>query len=275
MQGFFINLYWQDFLRAGSIVKNCPDFCKTMSMEGIVKELNERLQGLSAQEILAFFIHDYHGKVALGSSLGAEDQVLTDMIVKIDPSTKIFTLDTGRVFPETYETLEETNRKYGINIEVYFPNSEMVERMVHTNGINLFYESVENRKMCCQVRKIEPLKRAMMDVDVWVTGIRREQSVTRILTKVVEYDHINDKIKVNPMLDWSEEDIWKYIRKNKVPYNKLHDMGFPSIGCQPCTRAILQGEDVRAGRWWWEEPEHKECGLHKQNSLSGKKELHQ
>ena len=234
-------------------------------MDHLIKELNEQLQGLSAQEVLTYFIKEYDGKLALGSSLGAEDQVLTDMIAKIDTSTKIFTLDTGRVFPETYQTLHETNEKYGINIEAYFPNSERVERMVNEKGINLFYENIENRKTCCKVRKIEPLSRAMTGVDVWVTGIRREQSITRILTEVVEYDHINRKIKINPLLEWTEDDLWDYIKENKVPYNKLHDKGFPSIGCEPCTRAIQEGEDVRAGRWWWETPEQKECGLHKRN----------
>ena len=230
-------------------------------MDHLIKELNEQLQGLSAQEVLTYFIKEYDGKLALGSSLGAEDQVLTDMIAKIE----IFTLDTGRVFPETYQTLHETNEKYGINIEAYFPNSERVERMVNEKGINLFYENIENRKTCCKVRKIEPLSRAMTGVDVWVTGIRREQSITRILTEVVEYDHINRKIKINPLLEWTEEDLWDYIKENDVPYNKLHDKGFPSIGCEPCTRAVEEGEDVRAGRWWWETPEQKECGLHKSN----------
>lgn len=224
------------------------------------------MQGLSAREILTFFIKEYDGKVALGTSLGAEDQVLTDMIVGIDKSTKIFTLDTGRVFPETYQALHDTNKRYGIQIQVYFPNSEQVERLVNEKGVNLFYKSVEDRKACCHVRKIEPLKRAMMDVDVWVTGIRREQSITRILTEVVEYDAINQKIKINPLLEWSEDDLWQYIKENKVPYNKLHDHGYPSIGCQPCTRAVKEGEDVRAGRWWWEAPEQKECGLHRQGS---------
>ncbi len=231
-------------------------------MDRRVKELNERLHGRSAQEILTYFIEEYEGKVALGSSLGAEDQVLTDMIAGIDKSTKIFTLDTGRVFPETYQTLHDTNKKYGINVEVYFPNSEKVERMVNEKGINLFYKSIENRKMCCDVRKIEPLRRAMTDVDVWVTGIRKEQSITRILTEVVEFDPINEIIKINPLLEWTEDELWQYINNNDVPFNKLHDKGFPSIGCQPCTRAIKEGEDVRAGRWWWETPEQKECGLH-------------
>jgi len=234
-------------------------------MEATVKELNERLRQTSAFEILRFFIEEYEGKLAFGSSLGAEDQIITDMIAKIDPSTKIFTLDTGRIFSETYEVLQKTNDKYDLNVEVYFPNSEKVERMVNEKGINLFYGSVENRKLCCQVRKIEPLGRAMIDVDAWVTGIRKEQSVTRTLTDIVEIDVGTGKLKVNPLVDWKEEDVWKYIRENEVPYNKLHDKGFPSIGCQPCTRAIESGQDVRAGRWWWEAPEHKECGLHKQN----------
>ncbi len=236
-----------------------------------MEELNARLSNATAEEILSFFIDEYKGKVAFGTSLGAEDQVITHMIANIDKSTKIFTLDTGRIFPETYETLEATNKKYGINIEVYFPNSERVERMVNAKGINLFYESVENRKLCCQVRKIDPLTRAMTDVDVWFTGLRREQSVTRILTEVVELDRANGKIKVNPLVDWTEEDVWNYIKENNIPYNKLHDCGFPSIGCQPCTRAVKPGEDIRAGRWWWEEPEHKECGLHSRGNGQMKK----
>jgi len=241
-------------------------------MEQLVKDLNEHVKGLSAHEVLTYFITEHQGKLAMGSSLGVEDQVLTDMIAKIDKSTKIFTLDTGRVFPETYQTLHETNKKYRINIEVYFPNSEKVERMVNEKGINLFYDGVEDRKTCCHVRKIEPLKRAMMDVDVWVAGIRKEQSVTRVETEVVEYDHINGKIKINPLLDWTEDDLWNYIKENDVPYNKLHDNGFPSIGCEPCTRAIIAGEDIRAGRWWWESPDQKECGLHKRKNGQLKQE---
>lgn len=234
-------------------------------MEKLVLKFNKKLKGSSAHGILSFFINEFDGKLAFGTSLGAEDQVITDMITKIDTSTKIFTLDTGRVFPETYQTLQQTIEKYGIQIDVYFPNSEKVERMVNEKGINLFYDSVENRKMCCHVRKIEPLQRAMTDVNVWVTGIRREQSVTRTLTEIVEYDVATQKLKVNPLVDWTEADVWNYIKDHEVPYNKLHDAGFPSIGCQPCTRAVATGEDVRAGRWWWESPEQKECGLHKHN----------
>ncbi len=231
-------------------------------MEKLAQKLSDELKGKSAKEILEFFINEHEGKVGLASSLGVEDQVLTDMITRIDKSTKIFTLDTGRVFPETYKVLDETNKKYGISIEVFFPESGSVERMVNEKGINLFYESIENRKLCCLVRKIEPLKRALNEIDVWVTGLRKDQSVTRFFTPLVEWDENNKVIKVNPLLNWGEKDVWKYIKENNVPYNELHDNGFPSIGCQPCTRAIKDDEDVRAGRWWWEQPEHKECGLH-------------
>lgn len=231
-------------------------------MEDLAKKLSEELKGKSAEEILAYFINDYDGKAGLATSLGAEDQVLTDMICTIDKSTKIFTLDTGRVFPETYKVLDETNKKYGINIEVYFPKSDAIEEMVNTKGINLFYDSIDNRKLCCGVRKIEPLKRALGEIDIWITGLRKDQSVTRFFTPLVEWDEGNKVIKINPLLAWSEKDVWNYIKENEVPYNELHDNGFPSIGCQPCTRAIEKGEDVRAGRWWWEQPEQKECGLH-------------
>ncbi len=231
-------------------------------MEELIKKLNEDLKGKPAQEILQYFIEVYDGKVAFATSLGAEDQVLTDMIVKIDKSTQIFSLDTGRLFPETYELLDETNKKYGITIDIFFPDYNQVEKMVNEKGINLFYDSIENRKLCCQIRKIVSLKRALKDVDIWVTGIRKDQSITRFYTPLVEWDSADQVIKVNPLLNWTEKDIWNYIKNNHVPYNLLHDKGFTSIGCKPCTRAINPGEDIRAGRWWWELPEHKECGLH-------------
>jgi phosphoadenosine phosphosulfate reductase len=231
-------------------------------MEQIAVELNEKLKGKAAEEILSYFIKEYQGKVALGSSLGAEDQVLTHMMTEIDKNVKIFTLDTGRIFPETYNVLDETNKKYDIKIEVYFPDKNKVEQMVNEKGINLFYESIENRKLCCNIRKIEPLKRALSGVKIWITGLRKDQSVTRFYTKLVEWDESNQLLKVNPLLNWTEKNVWAFIKENEIPYNKLHDAGFPSIGCQPCTRAIQPGEDVRAGRWWWEAPENKECGLH-------------
>lgn len=231
-----------------------------------IDSLNKTFSDNSPAEVLIWFLKEYNGKIALASSMGAEDQVLTDMIVKIDPSTKIFTLDTGRLFPETYELIEKTSLRYKINIQVYFPNSENVERMVTEKGINLFFHSIENRKECCHVRKIEPLKRAFKGLDVWICGLRREQSTTRTNNQLVEWDEANGLIKLNPLIDWTEQQVWDYINQNSVPYNVLHNNGFPSIGCQPCTRAIFPGEDVRAGRWWWENPETKECGLHNRKS---------
>jgi len=175
---------------------------------------------------------------------------------------KIFTLDTGRLFQETYDLLDITRRKYNLPIEISFPDAMDVEEMVNTRGINLFYDSIENRKLCCFIRKTEPLARALQGMDAWICGLRRDQSVTRQQVKIVEWDSIQKKIKVNPLANWSQEEVWRYIHDHKIPYNTLHDKGFPSIGCLPCTRAVLPGEDIRAGRWWWESPENRECGLH-------------
>lgn len=225
--------------------------------------LNAQFSGKSPEEVLSFFLTEYKGRIALSSSLGLEDQVLTDLIVKIDKSTRIFTLDTGRLFPETYSLIDKTNMRYDIKLEVFFPDYKAVEKMVKAEGVNLFYAGIEQRKMCCQVRKIEPLKRAFEGLDVWICGLRREQSVTRQDVQLVEWDGNNGLIKLNPLINFTEQQVWDYIKQNSVPYNKLHDQGFPSIGCQPCTRAIKPGEDIRAGRWWWENPDQKECGLHK------------
>jgi len=185
------------------------------------------------------------------------------MVCEIDKSTKIFTLDTGRLFPETYELIHRTNSKYGIRLSVYFPEAGHVEKMVGEKGINLFFESVENRKLCCNIRKLEPLKRAFAGLEVWICGLRREQSVTRHNMQKIEWDEANGLIKLNPLIDWTEGDVLQFIKSHGIPYNPLHDKGFPSIGCQPCTRAIFPGEDIRAGRWWWESPDTRECGLHK------------
>ncbi|MDR3268485.1 MAG: phosphoadenylyl-sulfate reductase [Tannerella sp.] len=232
-------------------------------MKERIKSYNSRFSGESPQEILAYFLEAYRGRIALASSLGLEDQALTDMILKIDPHAGIFSIDTGRLFPETYSLIDRTNLHYGIRMDVYFPQSEPVAAYVKQNGVNGFYESVEKRKACCKIRKIEPLLRALSTLDVWICGLRQEQSVTRTGVQVVEWDEANGLIKINPLVQWSEEQVWDYIRANRVPYNALHKEGFPSIGCQPCTRAIQPGDDIRAGRWWWENPEHKECGLHK------------
>jgi phosphoadenosine phosphosulfate reductase len=229
----------------------------------LIQDLNQQLSGKTAEEVLYHFIKNHKDKLAFSTSLGAEDQVITQMIAGIDPEVYIFTLDTGRLFQQTYDLLDLTQKRYNVNIKVYFPDNKSVEEMVNSKGLNLFYESIENRKLCCQIRKIQPLQRALEPVDFWISGLRREQSVTREDNALVEWDNLNKKIKINPLIDWKSDDLWSYIHRNHVPYNTLHDQGFPSIGCFPCTRAIEPGEDIRAGRWWWEHPEMKECGLHK------------
>ncbi|MCT7581351.1 phosphoadenylyl-sulfate reductase [Aliarcobacter butzleri] len=233
-----------------------------MSKKEDLKNINKELENKTTIDVIAYFLDNFKN-VALSSSLAAEDQVLTDILLKKDKNASIFTLDTGRLHPETYDVMDATNLKYGIKIDVFFPDNENVQKLYKTQGVNGHYESIENRKNCCNIRKIEPLKRALKDVEVWVTGLRASQSVTRTDIPLVEWDENFNVIKVNPLINWSQEDVWDYIKTNKVPYNKLHDQGFPSIGCAPCTRAIKDGEDIRAGRWWWENPEHKECGLHK------------
>ncbi|QOR61238.1 phosphoadenylyl-sulfate reductase [Sulfurovum sp. ST-21] len=231
-------------------------------MQKEIDELNRQLQNASAHEILTYLLQKYKNRVGLSSSTGTAGQVLTDMILKIDPNAYIFTLDTGRLYPETYDVLDATNLKYNTKIAVYFPKESSVQELYRTQGVNGHYESIEKRKNCCYIRKVEPLKRALKDVDVWITGLRSEQSVTRQQMPLVEYDEKFKVIKVNPLIAWSEKEVWEYIKEHNVPYNKLHDQGFPSIGCAPCTRAVEEGEDIRSGRWWWESPEHKECGLH-------------
>lgn len=227
-----------------------------------IEELNKRFKDSKPEEVLEYFLKEFKQDVALSSSFGAEDQVLTDMILKLDKEANIFTLDTGRLHPETYDVMDATNLKYGTKVNVFFPKNEDVEDLYQIQGINGHFESIENRKRCCGIRKMEPLKRALAPLKVWITGLRASQSVTRTDMPVIEYDDNFKVIKINPLILWSEEDVWNYIKTNNVPYNKLHDQGFPSIGCAPCTQPVKAGEDVRSGRWWWENPEHKECGLH-------------
>lgn len=215
------------------------------------------------QAAIRWALGTFGRRAALSSSLSLEDQTVTQLMVAADKEdTRVFTLDTGRQFPETYELIDRTEMTYGIRIEVFFPDFQKVQEMVREHGINLFYDSIELRHLCCGIRKIEPLKRALDGVEVWITGLRRSQSVTRANMQMVEYDADDDVLKLNPLLLWSEQDVKDYVRANAIPYNKLHDKGFPSIGCQPCTRAVRPGEDVRAGRWWWEDPDKRECGLH-------------
>ncbi|MCE9633268.1 MAG: phosphoadenylyl-sulfate reductase [Methylophilales bacterium] len=200
----------------------------------------------------------------LASSLGAEDMVLTDLIAKHAPGISIFSLDTGRLNPETYDLLAKVQATYGdkVTLKVFYPEAQVIQLFVEKNGINAFYDSVENRKACCGIRKVEPLNRALKDHKAWITGMRRSQSADRANLAFEENDADHGMVKFNPLADWSEKEVWEYIRGNNVPYNELHDKFYPSIGCAPCTRSVAMGEDIRAGRWWWEDESMKECGLH-------------
>lgn len=227
-------------------------------------EINQDVEDLRAEEILKRALETFSNRIAIASSFGAEDMVLIDMAVKLKSSVRIFTIDTGRLPQETYDLIEKTLKKYDCVIETYFPEKEQLEKLVREHGPNPFYKSVELRQLCCKARKVEPLQRALSSLDAWICGLRREQSVTRSGIRKVEKDEANGGIlKINPLAEWSNKDVWNYIRNHRVPYNKLHDEGYPSIGCVPCTRAVAPEEDIRAGRWWWERPEEKECGLHK------------
>lgn len=203
-----------------------------------------------------------HAPAAFASSLGAEDMVLTDLILRDALQIEIFTLDTGRLHNETYALLDAIAARYGTRLRVVFPRSDVVEAYATNYGVNGFYNSVELRNACCHIRKVEPLRRALAGKKAWITGLRRSQSAARQEILPESYDADNGLMKFNPLVDWSYEEIWAYIRTHAVPYNELHDRGYPSIGCAPCTRAIAAREDIRAGRWWWENPESKECGLH-------------
>lgn len=236
----------------------------------ILQDWQRELAGRSAEAVLEWAAVRFPGRVRFATSLGAEDQVLTHMIARAGLPISIFTLDTGRLFEETYELIDRTREHYGVEIEICFPEAESVRRLVHEHGVNLFRKSVELRKACCGVRKIEPLRRALEGQGAWVVGLRREQSVTRTDMHAVEWDAVNGLVKFSPLIDWTEQQVWDFIRANNVPYNPLHDRGLPSIGCASCTRAIQPGEDIRAGRWWWEQPEHKECGLHGRPGFAAK-----
>ena len=218
---------------------------------------------IEATKALLRQIESDHAPATFANSFGAEDMVLTDLIAKVAPRIEVFSLDTGRLHGETYKLMAQTRERYGnLTFKAYYPNAAAIEDFVNTNGINAFYNSVEMRKKCCGIRKVEPLKRALAGKKAWITGLRREQAVSRTTLQAQETDKDNGLEKFSPLADWTQKDVWDYIKENQVPYNELHDRNFPSIGCEPCTRAIAVGEDVRAGRWWWENPETKECGLH-------------
>ncbi|HOA39410.1 MAG TPA: phosphoadenylyl-sulfate reductase [Flavihumibacter sp.] len=230
-----------------------------------VTAFNSALAGLSAAERLALIATQFREGVVFSTSLGQEDQVITHMIARQHLPIQIFTLDTGRLFQETYDLLDRTIARYKLPIKAYFPNTAQVEKLLLEKGPNSFYESVENRKECCFIRKVEPLNRALKEARVWITGLRAEQSENRHALPFAEWDESRQLVKVNPLLDWTYEQMISYIDQENIPYNALHNKGFPSIGCAPCTRAIEPGEDIRAGRWWWEQSK-KECGLHQEKA---------
>lgn len=227
-------------------------------------DLNRRFRAAQPQEVLAWALQRFAPRIALASSFGAEDVVLIDMLWRLDPQSRVFTLDTLRLPTETYALMDELRDRYGIEVETFYPDLGTVGEMVRERGFNLFYRSVANRQLCCQVRKVEPLGRALASLDAWITGLRQDQAPTRSAVQKLELDRLHGgPIKINPLADWNREEVWAYIRAHGVPYNRLHDQAYPSIGCAPCTRAVEPGEDPRAGRWWWElDPEAKECGLH-------------
>lgn len=239
------------------------------------KENIKNLEKKSVEEIIEWALLRFQNKIALASSFSAEDVVLIDMLVKIHSKLKIkgfkpriFIIDTGRLPQETYNVIDKIIAQYKVEIDIYFPDEKSVKKMINKYGFNLFYKNTELRQLCCNVRKVEPLNRALTNLKAWICGLRREQSVTRINIKKVDIERrkINSKtrniVKISPLADWTDNQLWDYIKKNNIPYNILYNKGFTSIGCAPCTRAIKKGEDVRAGRWWWEISEKKECGLH-------------
>ena len=239
----------------------------------MIKKLIKEIENKSIKEQLEQLAEKFSGKIAFSTSFGQEDQVITDIIFKNNINIGVFTLDTGRLFPETYEVWSKTIVKYGMPIRAYCPDTAMTEKMLSEKGPLSFYESIENRKECCDIKKVYPLQRALKNVDLWITGLRAEQSVTRTDLALLEENRSFDTIKFNPLKNWSLKDVTDYLAQYNVPYNSLHDKGFISIGCQPCTRAVEEGEDIRAGRWWWEAKDKKECGLHVEQDTGAKIKL--
>jgi phosphoadenosine phosphosulfate reductase len=228
----------------------------------IVKEIRELIEGLRSDEVLEVLANRFADSGVFSTSFGMEDQVISDQIFSNNLPIQVFTLDTGRLFPETYSVWNRTVERYKKRIETYYPKTESVERLLSEKGPNSFYESVENRQECCGIRKVEPLKRALEGNKLWITGIRQDQSTNRNTMDWVEWDEKHQLIKVHPLFYWTIEEVKEYIKQHNIPYNSLHDKGFPSIGCAPCTRAVPPGGDSRDGRWWWEDQSKKECGLH-------------
>ena len=231
--------------------------------ESELANFNRVMEDSHPSEILEWVYHQFGNGAAQMSSFGLEDVALFDMYWRVNPKARVMTLDTLRLPTETYTLFDQTSLRYGVKIETFYPDLPAVAEMVDSNGFNLFYKGIDNRKLCCGIRKVEPLNRALSGVDAWVTGLRRDQGMERGQIDIVEWDDAHSNYKINPLANWTFEQVEAYVKENEVPYNELHDSGYPSIGCAPCTRAVKPGEDLRAGRWWWEtDPDAKECGLH-------------
>jgi phosphoadenosine phosphosulfate reductase len=229
-----------------------------------LERVNRDAEGWEPEDVLAWALDTFHPRIAFASSFGVEDVAVIHMLAGLERDARVFTLDTGRLPAETYDVMERIRDRYALPLEVHFPERLAIEALEKEKGFFSFRQSVEERKRCCGLRKVEPLGRALGTLDAWITGLRREQAVTRTTLPIVEIDESHGGIvKINPIAKWSESKTWSFVRSNGIPYNRLHDQGYPSLGCAPCTRAIKPGEDVRAGRWWWENPDTKECGLHR------------
>jgi phosphoadenosine phosphosulfate reductase len=237
---------------------------KPISSEVLDDIASTRLEALAPVEVLEWANKAFHPRLALSASFGGpEGMVILDMMHRINPRSRVFVLDTGRLPQATYDLIDRVRDRYDKDVEIVFPEASAVQKLVQDHGANLFYESIEKRQLCCQLRKVEPLNRKLAELDAWVSGLRRDQNVTRTETPKVEIDRVHQgMVKVNPLAEWTADDVWSYVREHSVPTNRLHGKGYPSVGCDPCSRAIKEGEDARAGRWWWERPETKECGIH-------------
>ncbi|HIF94776.1 MAG: phosphoadenylyl-sulfate reductase [Myxococcales bacterium] len=243
------------------------------SFDNNILELVERdtIESWSAEEILTWAVGKFSDKLTIAASFGApEGMVLVDMLHRLDPATRVFVLDTGRLHPATYDLIDRVRDRYGKSVEVVFPNHEDVEKMVREKGMNLFYETLKNRQLCCQIRKVQPMRRHLAGFDAYVTGLRRDQNLNRADTRKAVLDSSQGGVmKLNPLADWTHERVMDYVGLHTVPINRLHREGYPSVGCEPCTRAVGLGDDLRAGRWWWENDDVKECGLHVQEEADG------
>jgi phosphoadenosine phosphosulfate reductase len=248
-----------------AIVDNISDF------EHLVGSREEWAKSASAEDILSWSVDNFFPRLSVSCSFGnPEGLVLIDMLHRVAPGRfRVYTLDTGRLPQATYDLIDRVRDRYDVSVELVFPDAAAIQAMVREHGVNLFYESLEKRQLCCRLRKVEPNRRYLAELDAHVTGLRRQQNVTRAGVAKLELEDGGRRVKVNPLVDWTSADVWGYVRKHGVPVNRLHAEGFPTVGCAPCTRAIRQGEDVRAGRWWWERPETKECGMHGQTEEGG------